>query len=238
MDINMNGENCLKKMRKNSLSEYKAVIFDLDGTLYYQKPFRIKMALYLVKYVITHPKSVSDIFLIKKYREVRENWEMCEKEMVFNQDISLDDRQYEYVAQKKNVGAEKVKKAVAFFMLDAPLSLLPRFRDEILTSQINILRENKVKVVVYSDYPVENKLKALGIEADYCFTSADENISSMKPDPKGLAYIMQVLKLSKDDIIMIGDRYEKDGLAAINNDVDYIIVSSSKEEREKEWLSN
>ena len=32
---------------------------------------------------------------------------------------------------------------------------------------------------------------------------------------------------------MIGDRYEKDGLAAIGNEMDYIIVPPSKQEREK-----
>lgn len=31
-------------MRKKSLYEYRVVIFDLDGTLYYQRPFRLRMS--------------------------------------------------------------------------------------------------------------------------------------------------------------------------------------------------
>lgn len=55
----------------------------------------------------------------------------------------------------------------------------------------------------------------------------------MKPDPKGLQVILATLGLQAEDVIMVGDRYEKDGLAAIGNRMDYLIVSSSKKEREK-----
>ena len=55
----------------------------------------------------------------------------------------------------------------------------------------------------------------------------------MKPDPKGLKVILATLVLQAEDVIMVGDRYEKDGLAAIGNRMDYLIVSSSKKEREK-----
>ena len=61
-------------MRKASLYDYRAVIFDLDGTLYYQKPFRLRMLFYLIGYAIRHPFRVRDLFLIKRYREIRENW--------------------------------------------------------------------------------------------------------------------------------------------------------------------
>lgn len=213
--------------------EYKAVIFDLDGTLYYQKPFRIRMLLYLISYVITHPFSIKDLFLIKKYREIREDWEKYESQMEFDSKFSLDDRQYEYVAGKKNVSAARVKKAVEFFILEAPLKLLPAYRDEKLAQIISELRNKGIKVIVYSDYPVDNKLDALDIKADACFTSADKEIGCMKPDPKGLDYILKTFNMSSEEAIMIGDRYEKDGLAATGNQMDYVILSASKTEREK-----
>lgn len=220
------------KMTKNRLSDYKAVIFDLDGTLYYQKPFRIKMMCYLVCRALSHPSCIKDILIIKKYREVRENWALHETECEYPSDMDLNNRQYLYVAEIKGTTPERVKKAVSFFMLEAPLKLLPQYRDEVMYSVIEQLREKKITVVIYSDYPVEDKLKALGITADFCFTSADAGIGCMKPAPKGIRVILDTLGIGADEAVMIGDRYEKDGLAAKANNMDYIIVSSLKKERE------
>lgn len=228
----------LVNMRKKSLLDYKAVIFDLDGTLYYQKSFRIRMLLYLMGHMLTHPSGVKDVFLIKKYREVREDWDEIEKKGSYKEDMDLDSRQFEYVAGIKKVSTQRVRKAVSFFMLEAPLKLLPAYRDEVMAELIDKLHEKGVKVVVYSDYPVRDKLDALAIKADADFTSADEAIGCMKPDPKGLGVILGTLGLSAEDAIMIGDRYEKDGLAAEGNKMDYIIVSASKKERSKNNLMN
>lgn len=220
-------------MRKSSLSEYRAVIFDLDGTLYYQKPFRMRMLFYLLGHILRHPSSIGDVFLIKRYREVREKWEDYEQRRTFPEHMALTDRQYEFVAGEKGVSAKRVSDAVRFYMHEAPLTLLPDYKDAVLAETIEHLKKKGVRVVIYSDYPVEEKLHALGIDADLCFTSGDEKINCMKPDPKGLKVILEVLGLEAADAVMIGDRYEKDGLAAIGNSVDYMIVPSSKKEREK-----
>lgn len=227
-----------KRLRRD-ISEYELYIFDLDGTLYFQKPFRVRMAIYLVTYILTHPSAVKDVLIIKRYREVREKWDRIENDEVGSDiknkqpDASMEEMQYEYVAVKERTNADRVKKAVDFFMFKAPLDLLPKYVDNVLRDDIKKLRQSGKKVIIYSDYPVEDKLKALSIEADGWYTSQDENIGVMKPDKKGIEVILKDMNVANEAAVMIGDRYEKDGLAAIANDVDYIILSSKKSERER-----
>ncbi len=225
-------------MRKKSPFDYKAVIFDLDGTLYYQKPFRLCMIRFLVGHALTHPLAIKDFLIIKKYRTVREQWERYEKECGRQrsyQKLGLEDKQYQYVADRMKVKREDVKKVIHFYMQEAPLRFLPAYKDGFLSDLITTLHKKKITVAVYSDYPVEDKLKALGIKADVCYTSADASINCMKPDPKGIAVILEDIGCSAKDVLMIGDRYEKDGLAAQGNDVDFVIVS--KKEKERRQLS-
>lgn len=219
-------------IKKEKITQYKAVIFDLDGTLYYQRPFRVRMAWWIVGYIISHPHAVRDVSLIIQYRKVREHWEQYSSSVKVADTQMLDEQQYAYVAKQMNLPVEKVRRTIEFYMLEAPLKLLAAYRDEVLANIIEILRLRGITVVIYSDYPVQEKLKALGIEADGHYTSTDARIGCMKPAPKGIQVILKDYGLSHTDALMIGDRYEKDGLAAKENDVDFIIVGRAKKERE------
>ena len=50
----------------------KALILDVDGTLYYHIPIKIIMGLKLISYYIIHLNKIKEFLLILKYRQKRE----------------------------------------------------------------------------------------------------------------------------------------------------------------------
>lgn len=267
------GNEAVISMNKK-INEYKALVFDLDGTLYYQRQLRLKMAWMLGSYYLCHFWRIKELLIIKKFREVREKWDEItgisagetqaeektpaagpaseesgekntgagheEKQRSGNRTVenSLEWEQYSYVAGRMGCTADKVKTVIETWMYEKPLKAVYETRDEAL---IGLIQERKAvgqKIFIFSDYPIEDKLNALGLTADGMYASTDERLSELKPSPKGLRLIMEDHGLNPSDILMIGDRMSRDGQAAINAGCDHVILPGSKSLRNKIYARN
>ena len=225
------------------ITEYKAIVFDLDGTLYYQRRLRIKMAWMLGSYYLCHFWRVKELFIVKKFREVRENWETISQTDENGSDVhgctlnkpelSLEEKQYKYVAKVMNCSADQVKNTVVMWIYDKPLKAVAETADRELISIIEKLKQEGRKIFIFSDYPIEDKLKALSLSVDGMYAATDERLNELKPSPKGLNLIMEDHAIKSDDILMVGDRMSRDGEAAVNAGCDYIILPKSSGERRK-----
>ena len=213
------------------VSDIDACIVDMDGTLYFQGPVRIAMALRLGSFYLTHLFRIKELAALKLYREVRE------KEMFSGED-DFEGKQFEYVADKCGIDRERVEKTVSHWMHEVPLSLISKNRDEKLLSFLREEMRKGVKVIVYSDYPVSEKLKALEFSPDAGYYSADEIIGCMKPDPKGLINILEKYGLNKERVLFIGDRQEKDGECALKAGVTACILPRIRKKREAYYRYN
>lgn len=211
-------------MRK-SFGEYDIYIFDLDGTLYYQRQLRFVMAKRLAFYYLIHPLRIKELLTVKKFREVREKWTDN------GADKSIDEAQYEYVASIMNTSPLKVRDVIQKWIYDNPLDAVAKSKDKVLSQIISELRGKGKKVVIFSDYPVEDKLKALGIEADAMYCSAQKPIEELKPSSKGINVILDDFYAKAENAIMIGDRMVKDGESAKGAGVDFIILDKSPSKR-------
>ncbi len=204
------------------LQNIKAVIFDVDGTLYDLKKMRSKMFWDLLKYFFLHPQKISELLMVYKFRRLRE------KNRALNVP-NLEQAQYEWPASSLNVSAQAVKQAVEEWMHVRPLKYLAQCRFSGVSELFLILRQKGIKIAVVSDYPAEEKLKALNLQADAVFSSTDPAINKFKPDPAGFLLALESLGVNKEQTLVIGDRQECEGQAATAAGIPYLLVGSDPE---------
>lgn len=206
-------------MKKN-FCDYSLYVFDLDGTLYDQPRLRLIMAARLGTYYLLRPHRVGELFILQHFRRVKDD-----------SVTSSEDEIIEKVASDKHTSFEKVRSIVDRWIYENPLSALALTKDEKLAEVIQKLRAKGKRVVILSDYPTKDKLAALDIEVDASFGPDDPRIDELKPSPKGLLVIMEDLNIPAGDVLMIGDRAEKDGECAKAAGVDSLILERSVAKR-------
>jgi len=194
----------------------KLVILDLDGTLYNQKPIRNKMMLALLAHVILKPWDFKILKIISSFRK--------EREKVSNRNqVNLDQVQYDWCSEATGYKREEIIKIINEWMYEKPLSYLNKNKFPFVNEFIEELKNRGVKVAVYSDYPVMHKLEAMNIQVDYSICSTDADVDSFKPNSRGLHKIAEHFNIQTKDCLVIGDRFEHDGEAALRAGMAYII---------------
>lgn len=192
----------------------RLVVFDLDGTLYRQGPLRRRMAAALLADAARRRDGAA-VRILRDYRRRREA--MAEAGTpAFDAPLVRD------CAAACGTTPEAVRAAVAEWIERRPLGVLARCAVPGARGLVAELRRGGVRVAVWSDYPVRDKLAALGIEADDMLSAADPGLDVMKPDPRGLAILMERAGAAPVETLMVGDREERDGRAARALGVDFL----------------
>ncbi len=199
---------------KKSFNDYNLYVFDLDGTLYDQPRLRTQMALRLIGYYMLHPFSIKELFILKHFRKVKDGWTKS----------SSEDDIIDQTAKDTGASFEKVRYVVQKWIYDSPLDVIKKTADRKLIGIIEELRGKGKKVVIFSDYPTKDKLEALGLTVDGQYGPDDDRLDELKPSPKGLLVIMEDYGVAAGDVLMIGDRQEKDGRSAEAAGVDSLIL--------------
>lgn len=207
--------------QKTDWSRVKLVIFDVDGTLYFQRKLQVRMLLLLFQHYLFHPIRVRDLCVIYNFRKMREGLADEPKHL-------LETEQYRKVAYKLNISVDQVRRVIEKWMLLEPLRVLPECNIPNAREFVEELRSQGTKVAFLSDYPAIEKLNSLKIIGDLVISSVDKEINALKPSPKGILHILGKLDAQKESSVMIGDRDEKDGEAARRAGVKFIILPRSK----------
>lgn len=209
------------KFRKNlqpiDWNEIKLVVFDVDGTLYNQRTLRMLMARDILIHAILR-RDLGFLSVIKTYRRIRERLGEAE---VFDFESQLI---AETIATT-GFSEEKVLAIVNEWIEQRPLPYLISCRIPGLTELFTGLKRSGKIIGVFSDYPAHQKLVALDLAADYIVSAQDDCIRLLKPHPKGLELLMSEAGLTAAQTLLIGDRTERDGIAAHRAGIQCLIRS-------------
>lgn len=191
----------------------KAIIVDMDGTLYSQKQMHSYMKKALIKYYMFHIFKIKELIGIYCFRKYIENIKYKDKKI---QEIE------EVVANRLRMKTSKLSEARKYWMDTFPLKYMNDCKYDKL---INWLNKSGKKIYVYSDYNPSVKIEKIGLQADMFFYPDYKNIKSLKPDKNAMQYIVDYLNLDVSEILYIGDRFDRDGESAGLLNIDYIDVS-------------
>lgn len=195
----------------------RAVLFDVDGTLYCQKCMRWRMAMELGRGLLTGRITPRQVHMLSAFRRNREH---------LSRSLAVDvtERQFTDIAARFTVSPELVRGLVEDWMLRNPLRHLAACRFDGLRDFIDGCRARGLAIGVLSDYPAEEKLCALGVEADLIVVATDPGIGRLKPEPTGLMMMLERMGLTAEQALYIGDRDEVDGEVARKAGMTYLII--------------
>ncbi|WP_051434698.1 HAD family hydrolase [Desulfonatronum lacustre] len=199
----------------------KAVIFDVDGTLYDQPRLRRKMCRELAVHCIRSPMTgLGTIKTLAVFRRLRESMPTMEV-------VNVAHTPYAMTAQRLNSPLEHVRRIVHEWMFHRPLRHLPSCKFPGLDSFLEHLTMRGVATAVFSDYPAQAKTQSMGLTFSLLLDAEDERVDRLKPDPKGLIVCSELLNLDTAECLFVGDRDDRDGECARRAGMPYFLYSKS-----------
>jgi HAD superfamily hydrolase (TIGR01549 family) len=200
----------------------RAVLFDLDGTLYRQDRIRALMAIELAAHMVRHPMAGRrTLRVLSAYRRAQEA-------LRGDRDSLLRPATQSVAASTRTgVAIADVERIVTEWMDERPLKHIRGCRAFGLLELLALLEERRLPVGVLSDYPAARKLAALEVADHFSLVlcSTDPEIAAFKPNPRGVLRACELWQLSPHEVLVVGDRFDVDARAAAAAYTPCVIIS-------------
>lgn len=203
------------------LSDIKAVIFDLDGTLYNFKwlPLRLMWSL------------PADIARIRADRSVRTTLRGCD----FATPEAYLEEYGRRMAEKTDFKSHDALNWYANRYMGTMCLLLKRHYSQRpqLERVFDRLHQRGLKIAIFSDYPrVRQRIRALDFSDKTLSTISGifsaEDFGSQKPAPRPFLEIAASLGVQPEQCLVVGDRDDTDGAGARKTGMEFIQIETHK----------
>ena len=207
--------------------KYKAICFDIDGTLYpigtmNRRIFRLS---------VPHP------LFGMKYRKARR--EFRRHQANFRQDIPFRWREAMIVQNGTGSEPEEVFSEESFrkkygktygrlnsWAYDKMKKLYVKTRTfDGVARTFEKIKNNGLKLGVFTDFPLFDKLQGMNLAQYVDFAASSDDVGRLKPDTHCFEYLLYNLKMDPQDVLYVGDSYEKDIVGADAAGLDAVLVN-------------
>ena len=201
--------------------KYRALIFDVDGTLYSSKPVQRGMLLRIAGAHLLRPftgrRLVRGLMAYRRAQEALRGHEPV---------ADLARVQLEHGASESGVSVEELRGWVEHWMETAPLALVAAARRDGIRELLEAARAQGQVLGVVSDYPAQAKLDALGLgqHFDQVGWAQQPDVGCFKPAPRALERMCERLGVGVQEALYIGDRVEVDAAAAASAGMECAIL--------------
>jgi FMN phosphatase YigB (HAD superfamily) len=196
--------------------DIRLVAFDVDGTLYSQRPLRLRMGRDMVIHAVAK-RDLNAIGVVSAYRRIRER--LAAQEVVDFESVLMAE-----TAKVTSMPPEKVRAIVSEWIDTRPLRYLRSCRFSGVPQLFAGLQRAGKRIGIFSDYPATEKLAAMGLAAHHVVAASD--VGLLKPHAKGLQSLMAAAGATARETIFIGDRADRDGVAGQRAGIRILIRSS------------
>ena len=208
----------------------RAIVLDVDGTLYEQSRLRRRMAWRLARSHVGRPRALlRTVRIIRAYRAAQEQLRNAAPNGL---DLALAQRQ---LAQQQlaagSVAAQltEVERCVTRWMENEPLDLIPGCVRAGVRRFLEVARARGLQTAVCSDYPAARKLAAMDLLDAFpvIVLAQDRDVQRFKPDPRGLEVALARLQVAATEALYVGDRPDVDAVAAARAGMACVIVGGA-----------
>jgi HAD superfamily hydrolase (TIGR01549 family) len=202
----------------------QALLFDLDGTLYRQRPLRALMALDLLTLAVKRPMTAPRCWRgLRAYRRAQET---LRARPTTTACTSRD--QIALASVRSGIPTTEIEQFVDEWIFERPLKYLQHCRPQGLDTLLEFLDRQNVRMGIFSDYPAESKLAALGLAGRFSpvLCATDPGVSAFKPHPRGFLVACERWGLEPREVLVVGDRLDVDAAGAAAAGMPCVIVGT------------